>query len=288
MIDDVHDIVEMYNQDPAYEDQRLTRHQLEQDITWRHLENYLPSQGSILEIGAGTGRYTLELAKRGYAVTAVDFSSKLLEKCRVRIVEEGLTEKVRLIVADARDLGEVETEEFDAVLLMGPLYHLVEQEDRETAISEAHRRLKPGGIIFSSFITRHGILGDLLKNLPQWIEGQAEVRSIIEHGSNPENPRKGEFRGYFACVSEVSPLHESLGFETLAVAGVEPAISADDESYNRLEGKERKLWLDLLYEVSPEKSTIGSSRHILYIGKKTDEQANANNSMESTARVAPF
>ena len=127
MIDDVSDIVEMYDRNSAGEDQRLTRHQLERDITWRYLEDYLPSRGSILEIGAATGRYTLELAKRGYAVTAVDFSSELLEKCRIRLANEGLAEKVRHVVADARNLGAVETEGFDAVLLMGPLYHLVEK-----------------------------------------------------------------------------------------------------------------------------------------------------------------
>jgi hypothetical protein len=52
------------------------------------------------------------------------------------------------------------------------------------------------------------------------------------------------------------------------VAGIEPAISADDESYNILEGKQRQLWLDLLYELSTEQSIIGASRHLLYIGKK--------------------
>jgi S-adenosylmethionine-dependent methyltransferase len=280
MIDDVDDIAEMYDRDSAGEDQRLTRHQLERDITWRYLDDYLPSEGSILEIGAATGRYTLELAKRGYVVTAVDFSSRLLEKCRKRIADGGLTEKVRLVVADARNLGQVPPEGFDAALLMGPLYHLVEQEDRETAVSETRRRLKPGGMIFSTFITRLGILGDLLKGLPQWIEDQAEVRSVIEQGSNPKNPRIGDFRGYFGKVSEVSLLHESLGFETLVVAGVEPAISADDESYNRLEGKQRELWLDLLYEVSSEESILGASRHILYIGKKAAEQANANNRVD--------
>ena len=102
MIDDVNDIVEMYDRDSADEDQRLTRHQLERDITWRYLKDYLPPQGFILEIGAATGRYTLELAKRGYAVTAVDFSSRLIERCRIRVAAEGLTEKVRLVVADAR------------------------------------------------------------------------------------------------------------------------------------------------------------------------------------------
>jgi len=52
------------------------------------------------------------------------------------------------------------------------------------------------------------------------------------------------------------------------VAGVEPAISADDESYNKLRGKQRQLWLDLFYQTNTESSIIGASRHLLYIGKK--------------------
>jgi hypothetical protein len=63
-------------------------------------------------------------------------------------------------------------------------------------------------------------------------------------------------------------LHEEVGFETLVVAGLEPAISADDESYNHLQGAQRQLWLDLLYAVSTEETIIGASRHLLYVGKK--------------------
>lgn len=270
MPDDVSDIMAMYDRGQAVEDERLTRHQLERDLTWRYLEDYLPPSGSILEIGAATGQYTVRLGKRGYSVTAVDFSAKLLDRCRSRLTEEGVLEKVRLVVADARDLGDGVPKGFDAVLLMGPLYHLIEQGDRDAAIREVHSRLKPGGLIFSSFITRLGILGDLLKHQPQWIENQAEVRGILNQGWNPENPRTGGFRGYFASVPEVSLLHERMGFETLVVAGAEPAISADDESYNRLEGRQRTLWLDLLYEMSADRSTVGSSRHILYIGRKAD------------------
>ena len=69
-------------------------------------------------------------------------------------------------------------------------------------------------------------------------------------------------------LDEIAPLHETVGFRTLKIAGVEPAISADDESYNTLEGKQRDLWLDLLFEVSAEKSMLASSRHILYVGQK--------------------
>lgn len=268
MIDDVGDIAAFYNSDPERERCRLEQHQLEYDLTWRYLNQYLPSQGSILEVGAATGRYTLELAKRGYTLTAVDLSAALIEKCRKGIADEGLEKQVRLVVADARDLGEVEEKGFDAVLLMGPLYHLVEEADRKVALKEAFGRLREGGIIFSSFLSRFGILGDMLKNVPGWIEDQRQVRSLLERGKRPDDYPLGGFRGYFAQISEIAPLHETIGFETLTVVGVEPAISADDESYNKLQGEQRQLWLDLFYEMSAERSILGASRHLLYIGEK--------------------
>lgn len=268
MNDDVSDIAAFYNTDPEREHFRLERHQLEYDLTWRYLNQYLPPQGSILEVGAGTGRYTLELAKRGYTVTAVDMSAALLEECRKSIADAGLERQVRFILADARDLSEVAEKGFDAALLMGPLYHLIVETDRKLALKEAFDRLKEGGIQFSAFISRFGIMGDLVKNVPNWIEDQIEVHSLLELGYNPQEHPASSFRGYFAKVSEIAPLHEMIGFETLTVAGVEPGISADDESYNKLEGKQRQLWLDLLYEISTERSIIGASRHLLYIGRK--------------------
>ncbi len=268
MIDNVDDISAHYSSDPQKEHGRLERHQLEHDLTWRYLTRYLPSQGHILEVGAATGRYTLELARRGYSITAVDVSETLIEQCKRNIADEGLEDRVQFVVADARDLGEVADKVFNAVLLMGPLYHLVLEADRKVALRGAFERLQNGGIICSSFISRFGILGDLLKNVPDWIEDQVEVRSLIETGKRPDNYPRGGFRGYFAEVSEIAPLHESIGFQTLILAAVEPAISADDESYNKLEGKQRQLWLDLFYEISAERSIIGASRHLLYIGKK--------------------
>jgi S-adenosylmethionine-dependent methyltransferase len=268
MIDDVSDIAAYYNSNPEREHSRLEEHQLEYDLTWRYLNQYLPPRGSILEIGAGTGMYTLELARRGYLLTAVDMSDALIEECRKRIAEEGLERQVCLVVANARDLSEVTDVGFDAVLMMGPLYHLVIEADRKAALKQAYDRLRKGGIILSAFISRLGILGDLIKNVPAWIEGQAEVRSVLEKGKSPDDYPRGGFRGYFTQISEIAPLHEALGFETLKVAGVEPAISADDESYNKLQGRQRQLWLDLMYEISTEESIIGASRHLLYIGRK--------------------
>lgn len=268
MIDDISDIAAYYDNAQDAEQSRLERHQLEYDLTWRYLEQYLPAQGAILEVGAATGRYTLGLAQRGYAVTAVDISANLLERCKDNLAAAGLAQRVQFLVADARDLSALPATQFDAALLMGPLYHLVEQADRELALRTVFDRLRPGGVVVSAFISRYGILGDLMKNVPQWIEEQAEVRSILERGRDPEDYPRGHFRGYFAEVAEIMPLHEAIGLETITLAGVEPAISADDESYNRLEGAQRRLWLDLLYALSTEASMIGASRHLLYIGKK--------------------
>lgn len=268
MSDDISDIATYYNSDPLREHSRLGRHQLEYELTWRYLDQYLPSQGSILEIGAATGKYTLELAKRGYMITAVDMSAKLLEENKKSIADAGLKKHVQFIEADARNLSTVTRHNFDVVLLMGPLYHLVEEADRQTVLQQAIERLRIGGVIFSAFISRFGLMGDLIKNMPEWIEDQKEVRSILEYGKDPDHYPEGGFRGYFSRVSEIPPLHEEMGFETIILAGVEPAISADDESYNRLAGRQRQLWLDLFHEISTEKSILGASRHLLYIGRK--------------------
>jgi len=268
MSDDISDIAAYYNTDPEREHSRLERHQLEYDLTWRYLNQYLPTQGCILEIGAATGRYTVELAKRGYTVTAVDISAGLLEECRKSIAAAGLEKQVRFVKADARDLHAVTEQQFDAVLLMGPLYHLVDEADRKIVLNAVRERLRTGGILFSAFISRFGVMSDLIRNVPNWVENQAEVRSVLERGRRPEDFPRGGFRGYLVRTSELAPLHEAIGFETLTVTGVEPGIAADDESYNRLEGTLRQLWLDLFQEISAEPSILGASRHLLYIGRK--------------------
>lgn len=268
MTDDIRDIADFYNKDPQEEHRRLEEHQLEFDLTWRFLDAYLPPKGEILEIGAGTGRYTLGLAQRGYAVTAVDLSEQNLKTCEAYLAQAGVEDKAQYILGDARYLQNVPEKEYDAVLMMGPLYHLVEESDRKMALRKAHAHLRPGGVIFSAFISRHGCWGHVLKNIPQLIEYREEIRTVLSMGTDSRDWPKGGFRAYYATVAEIAPLHETLGFETLKVVGVEPGISADDESYNKLEGERRELFLDVFYEISDEPSIVGASRHLLYIGRK--------------------
>ncbi|GCE14528.1 class I SAM-dependent methyltransferase [Tengunoibacter tsumagoiensis] len=268
VIDDISDISSFYDHSVEQEDERLERHQLEYDLTWRYLTRYLPPSGSILEIGAATGKYTLALCRRGYSVTAVDLSAALLERCQKRLTTEQLPGSAQFVVADARDLHAVQTTAFDAVLLMGPLYHLIFSEDRREAICQAVNRLRSGGLLFSTHISRLGVLGDFMKRMPEWIEQKEVARSLLDHGKRPDGQPGGGFRGYFAHASEIKQLHETLGIQTIALAGIEPAISADDESYNKLQAPQRGLWLDLLEEISSDETIVGASRHLLYIGRK--------------------
>lgn len=268
MPDDISDIQKYYDNTVEQEDGRLERHQLERDITWRYLDKYLPARGRILEIGAATGVYTIPLAKRGYSITAVDLSPGEIGLCKKKIAEVGLGDKVTCHTADARDLSGIPGKNFDVVLLMGPLYHLVLEEDRKKALEEVYKRLKSGGVLFSAFATRYGIWREILNNVPHLIESQADVWSVIQRGKDSDHPSPEiGFRGYFAKVAEVKQLLKKAGFKKLVLAGMEP-VGADDQRYKELQGKRRQLWLDLFFAISTEETAIGASSHLLYIGKK--------------------
>lgn len=267
MPDNISDIQAYYDANVERENDRLQRHQQERDVTWRYLDKYLPKRGKILDVGSATGAYTIPLAKRGYNVTAVDLSPKNIAACQKRAAQEGLEKQVTCFSADARNLKDVPGKDYDVVLLMGPLYHLILKKDREKVMQEAYQRLKSGGLIFSTFIGRFGIWGTIISRLPFLIDRQADLESVLKYGKDVEVP-EGGFRGYFANPEEIKPLHENAGFKSLTLAGLEPVNAATDEAYNVLEGERRKLWLDLLFTISGEPSVIGACDHLLYVGAK--------------------
>ena len=211
MGDDVSDIARFYDSAGFEEDSRLDQHQLERDATLRYFEEYLPPSSNILEIGAATGWYTVWLARHGHRVTAVDLSGNLTEECKKRVSKQGLEASVDCFVADAHDLSSLPQGMYDAVLLMGPLYHLILREDRVRALRESYDRLKPGGIFFSALISRYGLIADLLRHKPEWVENHKEVRSVIEQGHNTENLREGGWRGYYAMIEVLGPFTRKSG-----------------------------------------------------------------------------
>lgn len=152
------------------EDARLlTRHgQIEYITTMRYIDSYIKSGDKILEIGAGTGRYSHSIAKRGFEVDAVELVEHNIEIFKSKITED---EKITVTQGNAVDLYFIEDGKYDVTLLLGPMYHLYEKKDQLKALSEAIRVTKKGGVIFVAYcmgdasVTQFGFKGGAIMDL---------------------------------------------------------------------------------------------------------------------------
>ena len=132
------------------EDKRLTlRHNSLEFITTMHyIEQYLNPGNRVIEIGAGTGRYSHAIAQKSYAVDAIELVEHNIEIFRQNI-HPG--ENVSVRQGDALDLSEFPDNTYDITLLLGPMYHLFSKEDKQKAMDEAIRITKKGGIVFAAY-----------------------------------------------------------------------------------------------------------------------------------------
>lgn len=134
------------------EDVRLikSRHgKLEYFTTMTYIHKFLKPGMKILEIGAGTGRYSISLAKEGYDVTAVEYV-----KHNVKILKanaKGL-KNISIYQGDAVDLSKLNSNSFDMVLNLGPMYHLYDERDVNSAIDESIRVAKQKGVIMFAYL----------------------------------------------------------------------------------------------------------------------------------------
>lgn len=129
-------------------------HRIETDYDWKSVKNRADRVGlglstsplKIADIGAGTGRYSVELCHRGYDVTAVELVKHNLEILRAK------HENIKTWQGDARNLSFLDDKSFDITLLFGPLYHLHGDEEKLKALTEARRITKKGGIILVAYV----------------------------------------------------------------------------------------------------------------------------------------
>lgn len=120
-------VSEFYDSDPAREWRRLDEFRTEFAVTMRALREFLPAPpSSVLDVGGGPGRYAIALSQQGYAVTLVDLAQGNIDFASAKAVDAGVN-LPRGLVADARNLSGLADEAYDAVLLLGPLYHLLDR-----------------------------------------------------------------------------------------------------------------------------------------------------------------
>jgi SAM-dependent methyltransferase len=154
------------------EDGRLeSKHgQVEFLTTMRFIERYLFDGAGVVEIGAGTGRYSRRIADMGYEVNAVELIPHNIEILKSLLTPE---QRINVTQGNALDLSAFADGIFDVTLLLGPMYHLYTDEDKQKAISEALRVTKPGGVVFAAYCISDGSI--------VWSGFQRKIFSIADY-----------------------------------------------------------------------------------------------------------
>ncbi|HEV2424155.1 MAG TPA: class I SAM-dependent methyltransferase [Terriglobia bacterium] len=245
--------------------------ELERVRTQAILAHYLPSPpAAIYDVGGAAGVYAFPLAEQGYQVHLIDPVELHLEQAWSRAAESGI-ELASITRGDARQL-DVPDQSAGAVLLLGPLYHLVESTDRSQALREARRILKPGGALFAAAVSR---FASLIDGLSRGFFADPGFRSIVagdlasgQH-RNPMNHPAYFTTAYFHRPEELASEARDAGFHDLELLAVEgPAWSAArfGEAWDD-EGQREKL-LEFLSLVEREPSMLGASAHLIAVGHR--------------------
>ncbi|HWS30125.1 MAG TPA: class I SAM-dependent methyltransferase [Clostridia bacterium] len=234
-----------------------------------------PAPAVIYDIGGGYGEYAYFLTALGYEVHLYDLSEKNIEMSLEFGKECGLALKTAE-VADARSIDRPGASA-DAILLFGPLYHIVKYNERQLCLKECYRLLKPGGLLFAAAITRYATMLWAVTTYDQNAlldEGafcemlETEIKTG-DHIKNPASRYRGMGRSYFHLPEELKGEIEAAGFCKADVRGaIGPCwlIPNLDEAWKDKEKRESIMKIVRLCD--KEESIMGLSTHILGIARK--------------------
>ena len=241
------------------------------------LENLPPSPAVVYDIGGGYGEYSWWLADKGYQVYLYDISEKNIEMAEQLATEYPDCTLRAMEVADARSIDRPDASA-DAVLLFGPLYHIVEYDERQSALKECHRLLKPNGLLFSAGITRYattlwaittyGLKNEFLGD-SDFVEMITRELADGQHIKKSNTSYKGMGRSFFTLPNELRNELLSSAFSDVDVRGViGPAwlIPNLDEQWKDETRRENILRIVRLLE--KEESILGFSTHLLAVARR--------------------
>lgn len=261
-------IIDLYNN--YDEDNRLTsRHgQVEFLTTMRYIEKYIQKGNRVLEIGAATGRYSHTLARQGYKVDAIELVEHNIDIFRKNTLEN---EEITITQGNALDLSAIPDNQYDITLLLGPMYHLYNDEDKRQALHEAIRVTKPNGIVFVAYVISDGSLIDL-----GFVQNGISVSDYIKRGIIDAET--------FAAISEPKEVFELVrkedvdrlmsAFSTtrlhyVATDGVARLIR---EELNAMDENAFELYLKFHFATCERNDFVGVTNHSLDIFRKANDK----------------
>ncbi|QUM76926.1 class I SAM-dependent methyltransferase [Moritella sp. 24] len=252
------------------EDSRLTRQfitQIEFDTTMHVLAEYLTPKAKVIEQGAATGKYALTFAKMGCDTTAVELAPEQVNILTRNAADQGLT--LAIHEGNACSVPFIDSNSHDLCVILGPLYHLQTQEERDQAIEEAYRILKPDGVLAVAYISRYFVAGMFAQHFPELVTPDV-LSTLLETGLVP-NPLADSFFnvGYFAMPAEIEHLVTEHGFSTLRHVATDGFNRYIASGVNSFTPSQYQTWLRYHLKTCDDPSLLGSSNHGLVIARKT-------------------
>ena len=236
------------------------------------LERFLPPPpASVLDVGGGPGVYAAWLARKGYRVRLLDPVPLHVEQGTALAAAQP-AHPFEAALGDARRLAEPDAA-YDAVLLLGPLYHLTERTDRLRVLAEARRVLRPGGVVAAVGISRFASLLDMMRQgLLSDPEAMAFVARDVREGQH-RNPHLDCYPGWFTTAyfhhpTELADELTAAGFVLDALLGIEGPGGFVGDGWGDPAQREGVLWAARAVEREP--TLLGLSGHLLAVGRSGD------------------
>lgn len=245
------------------EEKRLTRRHgnVEFVTSMKYIHKYLedmPSDAKILDIGAGTGRYSVALAEEGYDVTAVE-----LVKYNLGILKQKGS-SVKAYQGTALNLKRFKDNTFDLTLLFGPMYHLYTMEDKQKALSEAVRVTKSGGVILVAYcMNEYSILTYGFK--------QNHMKEIMEQGKVSEAfrvmPNKEDLYDYVR-LEDIEEVNSSVEADRIQIISADGPANYMRQTLNAMDDETYELFIQYHLSTCERPELLGASAHTLDILRK--------------------
>lgn len=242
-----------YNKHP--EDLRLLRRHgiVEFETTMHHLRRFLKADDFLLDIGAGTGRYTSALMAEGYKVKAVELVRRNIE---VFLKREPAADVVQ---GDARDMAFLPTGMSDVTLLLGPLYHLIGDDEKLKALNEAKRVTKSGGLIFVAYLmNEYSILSYCFD---EERIGDFLARGVVDQNFHIQT-QEGELYDYVR-IEDIDRLNEKAGLKRVTIFSPDGASDYMRTRLNRMSDETFAHFIAYQKSISERADLIGAGSHVV-------------------------